>query len=796
MAKHSSNKDKNPTVNFSIPKNKPEAIAVQNIADKDVNTTSASGTMHHLRNISGQSPSTCSCGFNFPTQGYCPFGGACHTCPQQAQAKLQVNKPGDKYEQEADKIAEEVMQTPSPAIQRKACSSCDDDEKNQVIQAKPLNTNITPRIQRKNTSANQADTLNPYNDGVQREQDKPGTAPETEKAFSDNIKYTQGRGLSLAPETKSFMETKFNRDFSKVRIHNDSNSTLLNQHINARAFTLGNNIYFNKGQYNPGNVPGKKLLAHELTHVVQQSGTPSRISRKELIAKQNVNPQQRINPNIIARKVNTRYKEIPGKGGKKSVVQQTVQSGMCKMEPTSASGASSGANLKKAFFELNYCKGATAGMVKGELIYEKALQNFAKSISSFLIKLPGNPNSKDALDKLGRQMKQLTPKAKLSFGGQWNQFRIELTGRAQGNLAKSLGAGGGVAVFAPLGKKYEIGVSADYDYSRSGEAGKQPEHKLGLNIVVRGKTKTKKPNCKSCVCTKPTITYACREESNTKPKVLKPVIIPLFYEHAKSTPREDWKRKYAEMIQLAVNHIRNGYTIGRIEGRTSPEGSLQSKGKGKFEGNISLALNRAKAADTALKESLKIFSAILSKKAAKPLLTALAQSYPVIGTAPGGNASSAELFGSKNNKEVKGKKMLPHLLETLKVPTGKEIDPLAKAHVIGEGLPEEVRKNIENEVAAFRTGKRGNKALSDKERLQTIYKPFRRAIIVLNPPKVKIDLSPEATRKSVDAYLNSFKPCTEEQKKVFKDVAIPEDWIFDGNCKEGESTTDDPLKTK
>ena len=71
---------------------------------------------------------------------------------------------------------------------------------------------------------------------------------------------------------RSSMEQAFGADFSGVRVHTDSRSDGLNQSIQARAFTTGQDIIFRQGEYQPGNRGGQELLAHELTHVVQQNG--------------------------------------------------------------------------------------------------------------------------------------------------------------------------------------------------------------------------------------------------------------------------------------------------------------------------------------------------------------------------------------------------------------------------------------------------------------------------------------------------------------------------------------------
>jgi len=94
--------------------------------------------------------------------------------------------------------------------------------------------------------------------------------------ITQQIHNTKGRGQSLDQHTRSFMKSGFGVDFSKIRIHADQRSAEMNQGINALAFTIGNDIYFNRGTYNPGTTAGKRLLAHELTHTLQQNKNSSK----------------------------------------------------------------------------------------------------------------------------------------------------------------------------------------------------------------------------------------------------------------------------------------------------------------------------------------------------------------------------------------------------------------------------------------------------------------------------------------------------------------------------------------
>lgn len=126
-------------------------------------------------------------------------------------------------------------------IQRK-CAHCEEEEKK--INRKPLPS----FIQRKTVSGS----------GV------------ASSAVSATIAATKGGGSPLSGDAKTFMENRFGTDFSNVKIHTGSNAAQLSGQLNAQAFTVGNDIYFNEGKFAPGSNQGKHLLAHELTHTLQQ----------------------------------------------------------------------------------------------------------------------------------------------------------------------------------------------------------------------------------------------------------------------------------------------------------------------------------------------------------------------------------------------------------------------------------------------------------------------------------------------------------------------------------------------
>jgi hypothetical protein len=172
------------------------------------------------------------------------------------QAKLTIGKPGDQYEQEADRVAHQVVnQINSPSVQQQQNSE------EEELQAKPLG--IQPLT------------------GQRRGALAEGTASSE---LEGEIQRARGSGQALDASIRQPMEQTMGADFSRVKIHADANADQLSQSIQAKAFTTGNDIFFKQGEYNPSSRGGQELLAHELTHVVQQGGGGSAINRSMIQA--------------------------------------------------------------------------------------------------------------------------------------------------------------------------------------------------------------------------------------------------------------------------------------------------------------------------------------------------------------------------------------------------------------------------------------------------------------------------------------------------------------------------------
>jgi Domain of unknown function (DUF4157) len=172
------------------------------------------------------------------------------------QAKLTIGQPGDKYEQEADSVADRVMAMSEPAqVQREEL------EEDEEELSKPLAGTISPLLQRDDSPQEEEEDLQ------MKEASTPNSQLPTD-SLEDRLSGSKGGGSPLSDDVRSFMEPRFGADFSGVRVHTGSDAVQMNQDVNAQAFAHGQDVYFGAGK-----APGKDALtAHELTHVVQQTG--------------------------------------------------------------------------------------------------------------------------------------------------------------------------------------------------------------------------------------------------------------------------------------------------------------------------------------------------------------------------------------------------------------------------------------------------------------------------------------------------------------------------------------------
>jgi hypothetical protein len=204
------------------------------------------------------------------------------------QAKLSVSSPEDPLEEEADQVADTVMRMPDPSatvkpnfstrtqmplIQRK-CSECEEEMQRQPVEEEQ------ETVQAK-TRALGTPVLQPLSSdcrtSLQRTASSSSPAAAAPSIVHDVLRST---GHPLDASTRAFMEPRFGRDFSGVRVHTDVKAVESAESVNARSYAVGGHLVFGRGEYRPGSTSGMRLLAHELTHVVQQGDSKGAVGPK------------------------------------------------------------------------------------------------------------------------------------------------------------------------------------------------------------------------------------------------------------------------------------------------------------------------------------------------------------------------------------------------------------------------------------------------------------------------------------------------------------------------------------
>ena len=176
------------------------------------------------------------------------------------QARLRISSPNDRSEQEADRVADQVMRMPNASLAMEFTRSpLNDSEAAQPTYAAGAGGGTCSKC---------ADELRRQpieEDEWQAKESESKTAILTPR-LQAQIYSLRGGGQPLDPATRAFMGTRFGRDFGQVRIHQNGQAADSAKAINARAYTTGEDIVFGTGEYMPENAEGKKLLAHELAH--------------------------------------------------------------------------------------------------------------------------------------------------------------------------------------------------------------------------------------------------------------------------------------------------------------------------------------------------------------------------------------------------------------------------------------------------------------------------------------------------------------------------------------------------
>ncbi len=184
----------------------------------------------------------------------CACGGGCLRCTasHSSGSALVVNAPGDAYEQEADRVAEQVMRMADPSP---AAGSC-------------IGGNCIAAAQPTAMAGNEAG-----HGGMVQAKESPGKMPHIAPGLQQRIESLRGGGEPLPDRERAFFEPRLGYDLGSVRLHRGSHAAETARAVNALAYTVGSDVVFGAGQYAPESDRGRQLLAHELVHVIQQRDT-------------------------------------------------------------------------------------------------------------------------------------------------------------------------------------------------------------------------------------------------------------------------------------------------------------------------------------------------------------------------------------------------------------------------------------------------------------------------------------------------------------------------------------------
>lgn len=447
------------------------------------------------------------------------------------QPKLTIGSPDDPYELEADRVADQVMRKTvpnrsgplffngSPVSIRRKCKHCEEEEKK--------------RIHRKKTAGPE------------------GTA---DVGFERYVSSLEGRGTALPSAERDFFESRFGYDFSAVRIHTGQEAARSAQQISALAFTAGNHIVFDVGQYRPGSESGRRLLAHELTHVVQQQGEPRAIQRQ------------------TARSVGSNEVEVEHEGERYRV----RRTGGGDSEGGTSGSVDTHVDHTNMAIRINICHDRMQGAIElGADIPEQA-RDIAQRILGAVTRgeVQRIPDILSDVD--------ITPFLEILFARS-REFRLTARGAVT------------VGIDGVHGGRGTLGLDlGSVRLSVEGYGNEEGWGVGGIMQIMPGRTS----EAVTCVTVPLPVQLACErwypestieeERSVTYVDVQQRFI---YFDYAQSTIDQT---RSARMLAEITALLQDGYRVTGITGHTSPEGPMQ-RGR-RFEGNERLAQNRAAAA--------------------------------------------------------------------------------------------------------------------------------------------------------------------------------------------------------
>jgi hypothetical protein len=196
----------------------------------------------------------------------------------QLQPEMEVTRPDDEYEREADRVADTVMRMPDPAVARQVAEHEKKKEAKPPPAPKPPEVKPAPppkprEVKKEPPKARKPEEKKKEEPAkVARKAAATAVPQQVSEPAATSIRAQGGGGQPLPAAERSFFEPRTGRDLGGVRIHDDPVAARTASELGARAFTHGQDVFFAQGRYQPGTETGRRLLAHELTHTIQQRG--------------------------------------------------------------------------------------------------------------------------------------------------------------------------------------------------------------------------------------------------------------------------------------------------------------------------------------------------------------------------------------------------------------------------------------------------------------------------------------------------------------------------------------------
>jgi hypothetical protein len=623
----------------------------------------------------------------------------------QRESMFRVSTPGDTWEREADSIADAVLNTsrgeraairptPIPATLQRKCSACEEEDQKGLVQ-----------------------------------RDGEGSVSMTSDVGAA-IHGLRGGGDAMSSSARGFFEPRFGHDFARVRIHTDSRAADVARSMQARAFTLGNDIVFGAGQYQPNTPRGQRLLAHELAHVVQQSGGGGSLIQRE------VDPASATTVTVPT-----------GEPHKFTRITRTVDTRPCTSRNTTEQTPPNqilywDQQAQAVGFRYTLCHGRVRLATGGSISYEQLLNSATRLLGDVL----QNPAD------LNAAMQRALASASVSGGG---QITLTFDGRLEATLSASGNAGAseqgvqvrGRILVAPDGN-WRFSIEGGYDFQRNAMgqtstytfSGRIGNEQVTLGIDVRhidfspvggpAQRDTQvvptlsipldRPdpvNCRRCDCPPPVPRYQC--QPYTEP-YSEPVIdrqhdvrtfrlLHLYNTHTPADPAA-FQQRLREIADLlaADSHVVS------IRGFASPEASVAY--------NRRLAQQRANHTRTQLEAEITGRRATQTQNPAPPAptLPAIGESGELLGESS--TAGRSEAPDSQLIDELK--RRLENLtpdqrLELLGVDQAVRADPVRRQAAL-------------NDIDTFIRGSVNGVPLDRRPRWELIFPHLRRTEIVVD----------------------------------------------------------------